>query len=204
MLESLQAAVSAHTGTFRCVEINRRQNTKVVHFRHLGAPPQAALCVPDVPGLQPFYQTFESLTLYVDDATGEAAYHIASPAQWADLDDDFRPWLDDLDDDERAEYLPNWIDECLVVGEIPHSGNYLLVPTSGPDAGKVVEFEHDGVEFLELGASLPDFVLKSLDLDATRLTAMASHLRFMTEGDDAQWWIEVLQDNRGNVVRTEV
>lgn len=204
MLEALQSAVSSHSGSFLCVEIHREANTKVVPFRHIGSPPDTTLPLPDVPGLKPFYDTYEHLTMYVDEQSGEAAYYLASPSQWANLDGDFRPWLDDLDEDEAAEYLPTWINDCIVVGEIPRSGNYLLVPSSGADAGKVFEFEHDGLEFIELGESLPQFVAHTLDLDTHRLTAIASHLRFITTDDKgSQWWIKELRDNRGNVVRTE-
>lgn len=203
MLQALHSAVSAHSGTFLCVEINREKNTKVVQFRHVGSAPDATFSVPDIQGLRQFYGTYEHLTMYVDEQTGEAAYHLASPSQWSQLDGDFRLWLECLDDEEAAECLPPWIDDCIVVGEIPQSGNYLLIPASGPDAGKVIEFEHDGFEFIELGNSLPDFVARTLDLDARRLTAIASHLRFITPGEDSQWWIQEMKDNRGNVVRTE-
>lgn len=205
MLEALRSAVDSHAGQFACEEIHREQNTKVVQFRHIGAPPNSALSVPDIPGLKDFYETYEHLTLYVDEQSGDAAYFLASPSQWAELDGDFRPWLDGLDEDEAAEYLPPWIDDCIVVGEIPRSGNYLLVPASGPDAGKVFEFEHDGFEFLELGSTIPDFVARTLDLDSRQLTAMASHLRFITDDDHRrQWWIKELRDNRGNITRTEL
>jgi hypothetical protein len=203
MLESLHAAVSSHAGEFSCEEIHQENNTKVVHFRHAGAPPDASLAVPDVRGLRDFYATFEHLTMYLDEQSGDAAYFIASPSQWSELDGEFRPWLEGLDEEEIAECLPTWIADCIVVGEIPQSGNYLLVPASGPDAGKLFEFEHDGFEFLELASSLPDFVMRSLDLSASQLTAMASHLRFIAAGEDRQWWINELRDNRGNVVRTE-
>ena len=203
MLESLHSAVTSHSGEFTCVEIHREKNTKVVHFRHVGSPPDGTVGVPDVPGLREFYGTFEHLTLYIDAQSGDAAYYIASPSQWPELDSYFRPWLDGLDEDEAAECLPAWIGDCLVVGEVPHSGNYLLLPVSGQEAGKVFEFEHDGFEFLELGASLPDFVARTLDLDARRLTAIASHLCFVTSDASCQWWIQELRDNRGNVIRTE-
>jgi hypothetical protein len=204
MLESLHSAVDAHAGQFTCVEIDKEKNTKNVHFRHVGSPPDINLAVPNVPGLRDFYATYGHLTLYLDEQSGDAAYFIASPSQWSELDGEFRPWLEGLDEEEAAEYLPTWIVDCIVVGEIPQSGNYLLVPSSGPDAGKVFEFEHDGFEFLELASSLPDFVMRSLDLSTRELTAMASHLRFITTGENRQWWIKELRDNRGNVVRTEV
>lgn len=203
MLESLHAAVTSHAGAFNCVEIHREKNTKVVNFRHVGSPPADIAGVPDVQGLRDFYRTFENLTLYLDEQSGDAAYYIASPSQWSELDGYFRPWLDGVSEDEAADYLPAWIADCLVVGEIPQSGNYLLLPISGPEAGKIFEFEHDGFEFLELGSSLPDFVTRTLDLDARRLTAIASHIRFIASDDNRQWWIQELRDNRGNVIRTE-
>ncbi len=204
MLKALQSAVAAHTGTFSCEEIHKEGNTKVVRFRHLGSPPALTLDVPDVRGLKEFYSTYEHLTMYLEEDSGDAAYFLASPSQWPELDSDFRPWLDGIGEDEAADYLPEWINECIVIGEIPRSGNYLLIPISGPDEGKVFEFEHDGFEFLELATSLPDFVTRALDLDARRLTAMASHLRFITPEEGRQWWIKELRDNRGNVIRTEV
>lgn len=203
MLEALHSALDSHTGHFVCEEIHREQNTKVVQFRHIGSPPISSISVPEIPGIKEFYGIYDHLTMYVDEQSGEAAYFLASPSQWSKLDGYFRPWLEGLDEDEIAECLPTWIDECIVVGEIPQSGNYLLVPTTGSDAGKVFEFEHDGFEFLELGSSLPNFVEHTLDLDSRRLTAIASHLRFITADDDRQWWIKELRDNRGNVIRTE-
>lgn len=185
------------------MQIHKEQNTKVVQFRHIGSPPIDASSIPDIPGFKEFYGTYEHLTMYVDEQTGEAAYFLAGPSQWSELNDHFRPWLEGLDEDEIADCLPAWIDQCIVVGEIPQSGNYLLVPISGQEAGRVFEFEHDGFEFLELGSSLPAFVECTLDLDSRRLTAIASHLRFIATDDDRQWWIKELRDNRGNVTGTE-
>lgn len=203
MLEDLRCAVDSHTGHFVCEEIGQEQNTKTVRFRHGGSPPDSALTVPDIPGLKEFYGTYGYLTMYVDEQSGEAAYFLASPSQWSELNECFRPWLEEFDEDEAAGCFPSWINDCIVIGEIPQSGNYLLVPASGPDIGKVFEFDHDGFEFLELGENLPDFVIRMLDLDSFRLTRIASHLRFIT-ADNRQWWIKELRDNRGNAILTEV
>jgi hypothetical protein len=195
-LESLRAAVQSHAGVFLCSEIHRHENTKTVAFRHLDVPPNPNVEVPDVPGLRDFYDTFAELTLYVDERSGDAAFFIGSPSQWLELDSDFRPWLDGVEEEEADDYLPDWIETCIVVGEVPRSGNYLLIPTAGPEAGKVFEF-------VELGKDLAGFVAQELDLDTQRLTAIASHLRFIAPGESRQWWIDKLEDNRGNVVRTE-
>ena len=195
----LRTAVHAHRGVFTCSEIHAKGRLREVPFQHVGADPVPGRKLPAIPGLRDFYAAFDELLMYVDAQSGDAAYRIASPAEWSALDAQFRPWLDPL---EEAE-CPDWIDGCVVVGEIPRSGNYLLVPASGPFAGQVFEFEHDGYEFLALGESLPAFVLAALDLDPPRLTAIASHLRFVIPGDRRQWWIEAMDDNRGHRVRTE-
>lgn len=200
MLEELAKSVSSHTGQFHCVQIGNETNKKVATFRHCYTAPSDT-SVPPVPGLQEFYSTFGSLILYQEPETQEAAFHIASPSEWSEFDEYFRPWLNDLD--EVSDLVPPWIDDCATVGEIPGSGNYLLIPLSGPESGKVFEFEHDGFEFIARADSLPDFVGRQLDLDTAQLTAMASHLRFVGDPPNAQWWIEELTDNRGNKVRTE-
>jgi hypothetical protein len=203
MLQSLRTAVQSHAGEFLCSEIHRDENTKTVAFHHVGLPPDSSAKVPNVAGLRDFYDSFAQLTLYVDEKSGDAAFFIGSPSQWPELDSEFRPWLDGIGEDEAADYLPDWIETRLVVGEVPHSGNYLLIPSVGPEAGKVFVFDHDSFEFTELGKSLPDFVAQILDLDPPRLTAIASHIRFIAPGENLQWWINELKDNRGNVVRTE-
>lgn len=199
-LESLRAAVLAHAGEFLCHQIDDEHKVKTVHFRHCAVAPNLSIEVPDVAGLREFYAIFAELALYVDEEGGEAAFFVAHPSQWPELADDFRQWLDGVDDDDSD--LPDWVNRCIVVGEIPHSGNYLLIATTGAQAGRVFEFEHDGFEFVELAETLPAFITQLLDLDAARLNAIASHLRFMVAGDDRQWWIKTLRDNRGNLVST--
>lgn len=202
-LEALRSAVESHTGVFSCSEIHNDSNTKTVQFRHVAVPAVSESVVPDIAGLRDFYDTFAQLTLYAEESSGEAAFVIGSPSDWAELDEDFRPWLDGLDEEEVADLIPDWVNSCFVVGEVPHSGNYLLLATDGPDTGKVFAFDHDGFEFNELGTTLPDFVARTLDLDSRRLTAIASHIRFIAPNENRQWWINELRDNRGNVVRTE-
>lgn len=91
VLESLRAAVHSHVGQFTCREIGHEENTKTVSFRHTGLPPDSGVAVPDIQRLRDFYNTFAQLTLYLEEESGDAAFLIASPAQWPELDSDFRP-----------------------------------------------------------------------------------------------------------------
>jgi methionine salvage enolase-phosphatase E1 len=118
------------------------------------------------------------------------------------LNEAFSGWTDDLSEEERAEILPDWIERCLVIGETPHSGNYILMATDGDCAGQVFEFDHDGFEFTEKAGDLVDYVQGLLDPDSAALTEIASHMRFIGKHNGAQWWIVQMSDNRGNRVRT--
>lgn len=203
MLEALRVAVESHTGSFHCHQIHNEAERRVVAFRHLGVPAVGEFSASDVPGLREFYSTFGYLTLYFDEISGDAAYSIVSPAEWLDLGQDFADTFAHLSEDDLKDWLPAWCADCIVVGQVPASGNYLLVPASGPDAGQVFRFDHDGFEFASVGSDLPNFVERALKPDPQALLTMATHLRFSSlRPDEPQWWIDEMRDNRGAVVRT--
>lgn len=203
-LVELESAVLAHTGEFHCERIRRPDEKKIVRFRHVVAPPLSGHALPDIGRLDDFYDTFGSIVFFVDDKSGDAAVHIAAPSAWAALRAGFLDWLDPLDDDERTEIVPEWVEACVAIGEEPRTGNTLLMPTDGAHAGHVFLFDHDGYEFTHCADDLVAYVGSLLDPDDRLLLEIATHLRFI-EGDPAiQWWIRELRDNRGNVARTHV
>lgn len=197
---TLKDRIAAHRGQFLCHQIHAEENQKTVDFAHEALPPEAA-SLPDVPGLKAFYEAFGELRLFThQDDPEEAGFHIAGPADWSSLESEYRGWVDEEADDE---FLPSSEGGPLVIGEVPMTGNFLLVVQSGDDAGAVLLFDHDGFELYELGSSLADFVERAITPDEQALTAMASHMRFRTEGSDAQWWLVEMRDSDGRVVRTE-
>ena len=202
-LTDLRKVIDAHSGTFHCVQIRNKSATKEVKFIHIHDDPSETQWNLPIPTLQDFYETFDNLVLYQDTMSEDAAFYIASPDKWNSLENDFRPWLDCVGVDEEEELLPNWINDCIVIGEIPKSGNYLLMPRTGEKSGFVFKFEHDGFEFVELAPNLEAFVLKALKPNESFLTEMASHMRFVENEDySTQWWIAEMRDNQGNVVNT--
>ncbi len=200
----LQLAVNAHQGVFLCSQIRKPEVTKTVHFKHQTTSPATIDDLPDIGRLRDFYAVFGSITFYVDSLSMDAARYIATPDEWAELEDGFLIWLEDLDDEEREELLPEWIDTCLVIGEEPETGNYILMPTEGAEAGAVYHFDHDGFEFDRHAPDLLKYTEDLLDLDDHNLSFIACHMRFI-EGEDnnIQWWIKELHDNRGNNAKTK-
>lgn len=198
----LAHAIAAHAGQFHCHGIHAEDRKKVVDFAHVLAPGIDASQLPSHGGLAGFYTAIGSVVFYRDARSDEAALHIAAPADWPRLRAELDGWFAHMEQDERDEYLPGWLATCLVIGEFPATGNYVLMVCEGGDAGRIVEFDHDGFEFVEQEDDLVAYAWKQLDPDATRLLQFASHLRFVDEGEDQQWWIEEMRDNRGNTVRT--
>lgn len=192
----LADAIRTHAGEFECREIDGA-GRKTVAFRHVATPPGEVDELPDVGRLREFYGIFGSVLFYADEATGDAARQLAAPDAWAELDEHFRDWLFDDED------LPEWVENCLVIGETPHSGNYILLAVDGDEAGRVFEFDHDGFEFTEAGADVVAYAAAMLRPDDARLTDFASHLRFIDADSDAQWWIESMRDNRGHAASTK-
>lgn len=203
-LVELEQAVSKHSGVFQCIgRGGDKPIYKTIFFEHKFEPPASISEVPKIGMLKEFYSTFSSLTLYHHKESEDAAFYFASPEEWGSLLEDFSDWIDDLDEEEQEELLPEWIDNFITIGEIPYSGNYLLMPTDGEMSGHVFEFEHDGFEFIDHASDINDFVVNILKPDTKSLTNMASHMTFTESGEENQWWLEEMRDNRGHVVRTE-
>ena len=197
----LRDAMLSHRGTFRCSRIQGKDESKVVEFSHSLTPPTEVDHLPEIGKLKDFYAVVGSVEFYLDPRSGDSARYIASPAQWPELHQEFSGWLSHLDESERDEYLPDWIDSCLVLGEEPHSGNYILMPTEGSEAGSIVHFEHDGFEFIRQASDILQYAEALLDLNDSGLAYIATHMRFVEDDYTVQWWIQELRDNRGNIAK---
>jgi hypothetical protein len=201
-LTDLEAAVRAHAGEFLCENLDDAKQVKAVRFSHLVTPPGDSARAPAAGRLRDFYDTFGSVVFYHDAKSGDAARHIAPPSEWPSLHAEFSDWMEMVDEDERDEILPDWAETCLVIGETPQSGNYILMATEGPDAGHIFEFDHDGFEFIDEAADIVQYVERLLKPDDAQLTEIASHLRFVEGDSEDQWWIRELRDNRGHTATT--
>ncbi len=196
----LEKAVSEHSGVFRCTRIGGHDEPvyKEFHFEHVYEPCMPEIEVPDIGMLKDFYSTFSSLTLYFHKESGDAAFYIANPGQWDSLLECFHDWMSDLSEEE--EFPPEWTANCIAIGEIPKSGNCLLMPTSGEMAGHIVEFEHDGFEFVDRASNIIEFVVNMLEPDSRILMGIATHMTFSESDPWEQWWVVEMRDNKGRVV----
>lgn len=201
--KDLKQKIENHTGVFECVPRGDEPGRKEFTFEHIIEVPSEIKNIPDVGGLREFYLTFGSLRLYLHSPSGDSAYYIARTEEWDVLSGHFQNWCHMLEEEERNELIPAWVDTAVAVGEIPSSGNYLLVATKGSESGCIYEFEHDGFEFLKLSKNIAEFLQMALAPTSRTLTNMASHMTFIQNDPMEQWWIKEMRDNKGHVVQSE-
>ena len=202
MYEQLQSLLSHHLPRLVCVPASGYGTTETEHtvfIDHEASPPLDAGAVRelraqfgDLPHLLAFYECYGSARLFRDlkaqKGIGRAsAYYIAPPDAWPELRSDLTDWFADLSEEETEELLPDWISDCVVVGEIPNSGNYFLVPLVGENRGHVFEFEHDGFEFIERGENFEDFVESLASVEPEHLRTIGGHTRYTDGSTEAQW-----------------
>jgi hypothetical protein len=136
--------------------------------------------------LHEFYSRFGSIRLYCDTKGDASGYYIAHPDEWGTLKEEVLNWLETLNEEEKAEVLPDWSDDFIVIGEMPNSGAYLLMPLIGSDRGKIFVFDHDGFEFCEYARSLGEYVNLIADPDAAA-EGLGSYTCYSDGETDAQW-----------------
>jgi len=207
-IAELKEKLIRHVGVFYCEPRGGGNEVKEVDFKHIVTDPVSVIRIPDIKTLQDFYGTFGSLRLYADELSGDSAFYLAKTSEWSDLHEHYSGWLEIFDDEdpedlEDDDMIPDWVNNCLVFGEIPHSGNYLLMPLAGIKTGYVFEFEHDGFEFIEHAPNIESFLQQVIKPTESMLTDMASHMVFADENSDVQWWITEMKDNFGHTMKSE-
>ena len=137
--------------------------------------------------LHEFYSRFGSIRLYCDTKGDTSGYYIAHPDEWSTLKEEFLDWLEILDEEEKTEVLPGWIDNFIAIGELPNSGVYHLMPLTGSDRGKIFEFDHDGFEIGEFAQSLSEYIKFIADPNEVVKT-LGSYTSYRDGETDVQWF----------------
>jgi hypothetical protein len=76
----------------------------------------------------------------------------------------------------------------VVFGEIPETGNYLMMPTMGSDAGKVFLFDHESCDFDEEAPDLETYLTFITSPGEALFRKIRSHTRY-SDGETATQWL---------------
>jgi len=138
------------------------------------------------PEFAQFFSFHDGFTLYRDTLSQAAGFHVAPIRTWPHLGARAQRWFDSLEADEREEALPHWIDDAVVFGEAPHSGNYFLVVLDGNERGRIFHFDHDGFEFDEYASGFDAF-LERICTDPAIAVNQVGSPRYSDGETDLQW-----------------
>jgi len=135
-----------------------------------------------------FYREFPSLRLYCDTNSSSSAFYLARPRKWDQLKQELMSWIRMLHDEATHGALPDWLGDAVVFGEIPEASNYLLMPSAGPDAGKVFLFDHSDLTFTEQAPGFVAYLEKITTPDAGLLAEIRKHTQY-SDGSTATKWL---------------
>lgn len=145
----------------------------------------SVLCELDL--LSDMLSRYSSVRLFCDTVERGSAFYIAHPNEWSELRTELTTWINALSAQERAELTPSWLDNALVFGEVPESGNYFLTPLQGKLKGTVFEFEHDGFEFVKIANDFQEFLDHICTVTAGLISTIRSHVRYFDGVSEIQW-----------------
>jgi hypothetical protein len=138
-----------------------------------------------------FYSRHNGARLYIDTVENSWGFHtsgifVAPIDEWPSLGEHVQEWRDSLD--EAGQMAPAWMQDAIVFGEVPQSGNYFVLAISGEMRGRIVYFNHDGFEFQTYANNLAEFFAKVTDKPAQVLYDLGCYARYF-DGKTSQQWI---------------
>ena len=90
--------------------------------------------------LEDFYRERNGFTLYQDTLFEAAGIRVFQINEWEEKATEMREWYEDLSAEEDVDSVI----DGLVIGEVPQSGNYFVMPRRGLQIGKVFYVDQDG------------------------------------------------------------
>jgi hypothetical protein len=145
-----QFAKSPNPG-FRCYAASNKSGARfLASIRHiLNAPASTESIVQlrqmlssHADKIATFYELHDGFILYRDSKSEAAGIELLPVEKWEEATDDMRESFAHLADEPEND--PDHIMTGIAIATVPHSGNYFVMPTEGPSAGKIFYADHDG------------------------------------------------------------
>lgn len=134
--------------------------------------------------LEDFYKDKNGFTLYQDTLSEAAGIRVFRIDEWEEKATEMREWYEDLSEEED----PDSIMSGLVIGEVPQSGNYFVIPSHGPQIGKVFYVDHDGWYEKPFADTFAEFLLRITEEPAQLLSEeLGCYTRYSDGKTDTQW-----------------
>lgn len=134
-----------------------------------------------------FYENWGGISFHEQTDSGAASLCIHPVENWDDLHSEMSEWFDMVDEEDLEDCGIDWLDNCVVFGEVPQSGNYFVVPLSGQNKGKIIYQDHDGLEPEEYASSFSEFLQKFLTSPVEQIDHLGCYTRYSDNKTERQW-----------------
>lgn len=141
-----------------------------------------------------FYRRYGGISFHSECANGASTLCVHPVQNWDRLFSEMAEWFEMVDEDELEESGIDWIENCIVFGEVPNSGNYFLMPLTGSENGKVIYQDHDGFEPEVYANSFNDFLVKFLSQPIEQVERLGCYTRYSDGKNQKQWMpVEIIK-----------
>jgi hypothetical protein len=192
---------------FRCEPAGRKNAPErfvasIVHF--LRSPPRPlevsqlkAHLAESAASLQTFYVKHNGFVLYHDTLSSAAGIEALPVAAWSKETERLRTQIRERHGDDEN---PKGLLSCIVFATAPRSGNYFVIQTVGPDAGKIFYTDHETCSARTFATDFDDFV-RRITADPIPLLAkeLGCFARYADGSTLTQWIPEAVIESEQTV-----
>ena len=164
----------------------------LARVRHETNPPASPEALAEVAGLpeqvseslKDFYKRRNGFTLYRDTLSEAAGIRLFRIEEWGEAAALMLEAYEHLGEDED----PDHVVDGLVMGEVPQSGNYFVMPTRGAQIGEVFYVNHDGWYEAPFAQDFNGFLLRVIEEPARLLSEeLGCYTRYSDGKTETQW-----------------
>jgi len=134
-----------------------------------------------------FFSKYNGAIFFKDTLSETAGLQVHSIKNWDLITEYMLAWYDDVDEDEFDDCEIDWLNKCVAFAEIPHSGNYFVIPLAGKLCGKILYSDHDGLESTVYASSFNEFLTKFLSDPVKQIYELGCYARYSDNKTNIQW-----------------
>lgn len=139
------------------------------------------------PDLVEFFRKHNGALFHADSENLSAGIHLHPIEEWDELRSDMMEWYDMMDEDVLDEINTDWLEDCIVFGEVPSSANYFVLVVNGVHKGKVIYSDHEVAEQDVYTNSFNELLTKYLSDPVGEIMSLGCFTRYDDGKTNIQW-----------------
>lgn len=143
------------------------------------------VCGENLPLLKRFVELHDGVLLYRDGRSDAAGIEFFRATDWQSRTQEMRESMTAMGFEQ--DEMPDWFQQGVVFGEIPHSANYFVIQPSGKEAGRIFYCDHDDFKTEPFAGSFDDLLRMIVNDPPGFLYECGCFTRYCDGKTDIQW-----------------